>query len=142
MKSFFASIFKDRKGDLESFADDYTCWEEQFAIKALFATEKTPRQVLNECSTILKDLDAGEIICLYWRLRILYETWINKVIGAFTDEEIDKAIDAAHKRREELAAKRKAKIGREPLHTGYNTMRQDTKGSPEDEKMNSYRRLL
>ena len=96
--------------------------------------------MLNACSTLLKDLDAGEIICLYWRLRILYETWINKVMEDFT--EIDKAIDAARKRREELEAKIEAKIGRKPLRPNYHTMRQDTKGSPEDEKMNSYRRLL
>lgn len=132
-------LMKDEwnKGILENFADQYTFWESQFDIHAEMAGV-TPKMMLMKISVMLKGLSRDEILCLYWRLRTLCDTDLAKVgIGRFTDDELDRAIKDAHKKTDEFRAERGILVGPE-----YRTMRQDTKDSPEDAKMNSDRRLL
>ena len=115
---------------LSKIAEEYIAFEDFFVSQAHYKA-KTPREMLQKISTLLKDLNGAEITCLYCRLCNLFNPYFHRFFVKFTCAEFDEAIDAAHKRRK----KEEEKEGLIKWHPDYTTMRQDTKGSPEDEKI-------
>ncbi len=130
---------QEEKEELIKIAEQYVDLE-NFFVSAANRTPKvkTPQEMLQKISTLLKDFDGFELFCLYCRIRTLIESYTCVFCSEFTDEELDREIDSAHKRN-------KGKEGKyELLKTphDYKTMRQDTKGSPEDETMANFLRSL